>query len=90
MQDHDVPVTSINNVEEVFESPQAKARNMLTSIDHPTLGKLDSIGIPVKLKKTPGRITRHPPLLGEHTEEILRELGYQEFDINKLKRDGVL
>lgn len=86
----DVPATSVNDMEEVFDTNQVEARDMLKSIDHPTIGKLQSIGIPIKLGKTPGSIRKHPPRMGEHNEEVLQELGYQESEIAELRRAGAI
>ncbi len=69
-----VACAPICNLAEVFSHPQVLHRQMLTSLDHPKLGKVPQIGMPVKYSETPGEIRRHPPGLGEHTEEVLREL----------------
>lgn len=90
MKAKDVPATSVNDMEEVFDTNQVEARNMLRSVNHPTIGELQSIGIPIKLGKTPGSIRKHPPLLGEHNEEVLQELGYGESQIDELRRAGAI
>ena len=61
-------------VDEVLDDPQVRHRQMVVEIDHPRLGSLKSIGSPIKLSETPPRVYRHPPDLGEHTEEVLSRL----------------
>ena len=58
-------------------------------MEHPVAGKIKQIGFPVKFSKTPGEITRHAPLLGEHTDELLGSIGYTEEEIASLKKSGV-
>lgn len=70
-----IPAGPINDYAEVLSSDHAKARGAVMEIDHPVEGRVNSIGFPVKLSGTPQQVRRHPPLLGEHTEEILAELG---------------
>ncbi len=69
-----IPVGPVMSYDEVFADPQAKAREMVAEIDHPTAGHQRTLGIPVKLSATPGKLRRPAPRLGEHTEEILAEL----------------
>jgi succinate--hydroxymethylglutarate CoA-transferase len=81
-----IPCGPINTMKEVFNDPQVLARGMLQEINHPTIGKLKLTGIPVKFSETKASIRLPPPLLCEHTEEILKNvLGYSNEKILKLK-----
>ncbi len=86
----DVPAAPVYDLDEVFRDPQVLHRKMVVEIDHPTLGKIKQLGIPIKMSDTPGQIRTPPPLLGQHTEEILRELGYSQADIERMRRAGVI
>ena len=70
-----IPAGPINTYPQAFESEHGQFRKMRMEIDHPIEGKVPNIGFAVKLMGTPQEVTRHPPLLGEHTHEILQELG---------------
>jgi len=70
----DVPVGPVRTVPEVLESEQVKARGMIETVEHPTVGELRLVGIPFKFSATPASVRRPPPLLGEHTAEIEAEL----------------
>jgi formyl-CoA transferase len=69
-----VPVGPIHDYRQVFEDPHTLAREMMVEVEHPVEGTIKALGIPVKLSDTPGAVRRPAPLLGEHTEEILREV----------------
>ena len=79
-----VPVGPIHDYKQVFEDPHTHAREMLVEVDHPVEGKVPTLGIPVKLSDTPGSVRRPAPLLGEHTEEVLREAGLAQEEIDAL------
>jgi crotonobetainyl-CoA:carnitine CoA-transferase CaiB-like acyl-CoA transferase len=80
----------VNSVSEALADPQLLARDMILEMDHTTEGKIKQIGIPIKFSETPGAIRLIPPGHGEHTTEILRELGYQDEEIRKMGEDGVI
>jgi crotonobetainyl-CoA:carnitine CoA-transferase CaiB-like acyl-CoA transferase len=65
-----VPSGSVNNVGEALEDPQVRANNLVVEMHHPRLGSIPTLGFPAKFERTPHEIRRHPPSLGEHTEEI--------------------
>jgi crotonobetainyl-CoA:carnitine CoA-transferase CaiB-like acyl-CoA transferase len=69
-----VPHSPLNTVEDVLNDPQTAARDMVATVQHPTIGEIRMPGIPIKLRGTPGSIRRHPPMLGEHQDEVLASL----------------
>jgi crotonobetainyl-CoA:carnitine CoA-transferase CaiB-like acyl-CoA transferase len=82
--------TPIQSPSEVVNDPQALANNYVVWFDHPVLGKTKMIGFPWDFSETPASIRREPPEFGQHTEEILLELGYTWDDITKLKDEKVI
>ena len=85
-----VPCGPISTVDEIVVDPQVRAREMLVEIDHPSAGRITVPGLPVKCSATPGSIRRPPPRLGEHTVEVLGELGIPAGAIPRLRREGVI
>ena len=86
----DIPCGPINDVLAAFAMPQARARAMDVTVDHPLLGPVRQVGIRAKLSATPASIRRAPPLLGEHSADILAELGFDETAIADLAARGVV
>eukprot|EP00039_Didymoeca_costata_P010884 m.148299 g.148299 ORF g.148299 m.148299 type:complete len:440 (-) comp14995_c0_seq31:2272-3591(-) len=80
----------VNTMEDVFDDPQVKHQDMIMEFDHPTAGKIRIPGKPVKLKDCDKTPMRPPPLLGEHTREILLSLGYSNHEISNLLATGVI
>jgi formyl-CoA transferase len=86
-----VPCGPVNNMQRLFADPQVQHRQMIETVPHPTIGELKLTGIPVKYSETPGQVRRPPPLLGEHTDEVLAEvLGYPAEQIAALKQQGAV
>lgn len=72
-----VPAGPIHDIAQVFADPHTHARHMIEDVEHPVAGRVHTLGFPLKLSDTPLRVRRAPPLLGEHSAEILRELGME-------------
>ncbi len=86
-----IPVGPINNIAQVLNDPQVQARQMVQQITHPTAGEVSLLGPVAKLSATPARIHAPPPLLGEHSESILRDLlGYSPEEIAALRQEQVI
>jgi formyl-CoA transferase len=87
----EVPCAPVQTIDRVFNAPQVRQRKMLEEINHPTAGSVRMAGLPVKFSETPASIRLPPPLLGQHTEEVLASwLGMGKEEIEKLKRRGVV
>ncbi len=85
---NDIPCGPINDYAQVFVDPQIVARDMIRETDHPVLGRLRTLGSPLKLSDSPPDATRRAPLLGEHTDEVLAEFGFSEAEIAALRESG--
>ena len=90
LEEHGVPCGPINTYAEVFEDEQVAAREMVVETEHPTLGRLRTLGAPLKMSRTPPRPGRPAPLLGEHTEAVLRAAGYATSRVAELRAAGVI
>ncbi len=90
LSDKNVPVAKVYTLAEVANDPQIIHRQMIVEIDHPSLGKIRQPGIAIKLSETPGRIRKLAPSPGEHTDEILKGLGYTDRQIKQLRRHKVV
>jgi len=86
---HDIPCGPILSIKELAEEPALRATGTIVEVDHPTRGKYLSVGNPVKLSDSSSEVSRSP-LLGEHTDEVLGELGYDAQQIGALRAKKVI
>lgn len=86
-----IPSGSINDVAEALSSPQTVGRGMVAEVEHPVVGMVKMLGLPIRFDATPASIRRHPPMLGEHTDEVLGEIaGLAPSEIEELRRAGIV
>ena len=85
-----IPAGPINNVAGALEHPQVAARDMVVSAEHPSAGTLRMTASPIKLSRYTATVRRPPPTLGEHTDDVLGELGYSATEIAMLRDEGVV
>jgi crotonobetainyl-CoA:carnitine CoA-transferase CaiB-like acyl-CoA transferase len=86
----DVLAAPVNEIPDVVRDPQVRHNEMIVTTEHATLGPIEVTGVPIHLHGTPGSVRRAPPLHGQHTEELLAELGYGEEEIATLARDAII
>jgi CoA:oxalate CoA-transferase len=84
-----VPSGPVNNLAQALADPQVQARETIVEVDHPVAGKFPMVGFPIKFLRTPGKIRRPPPLLGEHTDEILAAMGISQEQISEIRQAGI-
>ena len=90
LESHGVPCGPINDYAEVMADPHVRARELVVETDHPTLGRIETLGTPIKLSETPLSPGRPAPRLGEHTDDILRDVGFGADEIAALRRAGAV
>jgi len=86
----DVPCGPVYDMDEVFKDPQILHRKMVVEVEYPGVGRIKQLGTPLKFSETPCEIRSPPPSFGEHTEEILKRLGYAEAEILGMRQEGVI
>jgi formyl-CoA transferase len=90
LRGENVPCGLINTISEVFDDPQVKSRGLAVEMAHPSCGPIRVVASPLRLHDAPVTYRRHPPLLGEHTEEVLAEQGYSAHEIATMREEGVI
>lgn len=90
LDDAGVPAGPVLDVKQMHADQQAIARGMVTEVPHERLGPVKTIGLPVKLSDTPGKVDRGAPVFGQHTREVLEQLGYDAAEIEALAKDGAV
>ncbi|MEK7863700.1 MAG: CaiB/BaiF CoA-transferase family protein [Chloroflexota bacterium] len=90
LREANVPVGPISTLDEVFADPVVRHLGLIAEMDHPTAGRVQAPGIPVRMSGTPPSVRSHPPVLGEHTDEVLTELGYTSEDIARMRGEGAI
>ena len=87
----EIPCGQVRSIGDVLADPQVLFRGMVQEVDHATLGRIKTTGVPVKLSDTPGGVTTAPPLLGAHTEQVLREtLGLSADEVAAMRASGAV
>jgi formyl-CoA transferase len=89
LNEFDIPCGPILSMKEIAHEPSLRATGTIVEVDHPVRGKYLTVGNPIKLSDSPSEVTRSP-LLGEHTEEVLAQLGYSREDIAELRAEKVI
>lgn len=90
LEEAGLPAGPVLSIKEMHADPQAIARDMVPSTEHPIAGTVQTIGLPIKLSQTPGSVARPAPLFGEHTREVLSEIGYSDDEISRFVSDGAV
>ncbi|MGF1445991.1 MAG: CaiB/BaiF CoA transferase family protein [Pikeienuella sp.] len=88
LADGGMPAGPVNAIDEMHADPQTRAREMVVAVDHPVAGQVETLGLPVKFSDSPGAVAGPAPVLGQHTRQVLAELGYTSAQIETLVAEG--
>jgi len=86
----DIPTCKVNSVREVFAMPQTEVNQALVKVAHPTRGEIEILNTPIRMQGSPGAVTRGAPTLGQHTDEVLEEMGVPAAERARLRERGVI
>ena len=86
----DIPCAPASTVEEFLDDPQVLANGMVVAVEEPHLGKVREMGVPVRLSRTPGEVKGPSPALGQHTDEVLGQLGHSAQEIARMRDRGII
>jgi formyl-CoA transferase len=89
LNQYDIPCGPILSMKEIAADPSLRETGTIVEVDHPARGKYLTVGNPIKMSDSPTEVTRSP-LLGEHTDEVLMQLGYTAGDVESLRAEGVI
>jgi formyl-CoA transferase len=89
LNEYDIPCGPILSMKELAEEPSLRKTGTVVEVDHPTRGKYLTVGNPIKMSDSPSDVKRSP-LLGEHTEEVLAELGYKPGQIAEMRAEKAI
>jgi crotonobetainyl-CoA:carnitine CoA-transferase CaiB-like acyl-CoA transferase len=89
LDEGDIPAMAVRTTDELLADPHLADRELIRAVNHPTEGPIRTVGVPVGFSRTPGRVERMAPLLGEHGPEVLAEAGFSEAEIDDLVHAGV-
>ncbi len=90
LEESGVPAGPVLDIAQMHADPQALAREMIVETTHPTAGKVKAIGLPIKFSDTPGGVRKPAPLFGQHTREVLHELGFSDAEIDRMAELGAI
>jgi crotonobetainyl-CoA:carnitine CoA-transferase CaiB-like acyl-CoA transferase len=90
LEQRGVPCGPVYDMLQALADPQTRARNMVVEVEHTTLGRVQTVGLPVKFSQTPGRVRTGAPIYGEHTRTVLAEHGFGDDEIAALEREGAI
>jgi formyl-CoA transferase/CoA:oxalate CoA-transferase len=86
----DVWCAPVQTFDDVVDDPQVAHNELLTTVPHPSGGDVRVVGVPMRFSATPGTIRSGPPAVGQHTDEVLRELGFDDVDLRSMHDEGVV
>ncbi|WP_108669197.1 CaiB/BaiF CoA transferase family protein [Peribacillus acanthi] len=90
LEKYEIPSGPIYSYDQTMKDPHILAREMVLSSEHPVAGTIQTLGFPAKFSKTPGKIIKSAPILGQHNEEILNEVGYSGNEVELLRQQGII